>query len=438
MTILATRVSPEVLKLTLELRLDAAGAERLREALAEDKLAGVRRVQLDLARVSYLSSAALRVFLATHKTLVARGGGLEVVGATEYCRGVLEIAGFGGMFAAEGKGGGAQEPEKAAVATAGDWSRAEVVRGEWGTMKFLPGASEPGYIEIAGDIMDVLAARVTPGHVFSKRFSEKAYSIGLGGLGDTLDDYFTLMGEMITIGGTMVWLPCDGNDRPDFLIPQRDRGQVLLRTGFNASLAGAFHEQVEFTSAKPEGTTMSELYRLLFEQAKVRRKDYRGVIGLAMRAEMPAVFGAGVVRAPVAPNAPANGKLITDPSNFSTWFEFDKEPRHRGVTGLVAGCGIDLTMDLGGLNREWLERTFYVNPANKPAGGLTLHNHVVMFDRLPMPAEGFTLESEIASVVDRGEFRDMRHMLDASTVSRAAIGVLYAQDFRPDPECVAG
>jgi hypothetical protein len=263
-----------------------------------------------------------------------------------------------------------------------------------------------------------------------------AFSLGGGGLGDRLEEYFTLMGEMITIGGTMVWLPCDGNDRPDFLIPQRDRGQVLLRTGFNASLAGAFNEQAEFVSARPEGVTMSELYRLLFEQAKRRRKDFRGVIGLAMRAEMPAVFGAGVVRAPVAPNAPANGKLITDPDNFASWFEFDREPRHRGVTGLIAGCGIDLTMDLGGLNRECLERTFYVNPANKPASGLTLHNHVVMFDPQPMPAEGFTLESEIASVVERGEFRDMRHMLDASTVARAVIGLIYAQDFRRDRECV--
>ncbi|HWA85853.1 MAG TPA: STAS domain-containing protein [Opitutus sp.] len=438
MTISETRRTTNDLKLTLAGRLDSAGAEALRSALAPERLAGVRVVELELGGVNYLSSSALRVLLATHKLLGERGGGLRLVAVSEYCRSVLEIAGFGGMFGAGGGAAGEGESSGGEAARQADWSRAETVRGEWGTLRFLPGANEPGFVEIAGDIMDVLAARVTPGHLFSKRFSEKAYSIGLGGLGDRLDEYFTLMGEMITIGGTMVWLPCDGNDRPDFLIPQRDRGQVLLRTGFNASLAGAFNEQAEFTSAHPEGITMSELYRLLFDQAKARRRDYRGVIGLAMRAEMPAVFGAGVVRAPVAPNAPANGKLITDPSNFPTWFEFDREPRHRGVTGLIAGCGIDLTTDIGGLNRECLERTFYVNPANRPAGGLTLHNHVVMFDPLPMPADGFTLESEIASVVARGEFRDMRHMLDASTVARAVIGLIYAQDFRADADCIRG
>lgn len=430
MDITVRKPLPDVWEFTLALRLDSTGAARLQEALAPERVAKARIIRLDLAAVAYLSSAALRVFLATHKVLVARGGGLVLTRVPEYCRSVLEIAGFDAMIAAS------TEEVGAATEWARDWSRAETVRGEWGSLKFLPGSDKPGFIEIAGDIMDVLASRVTPAHVFSKTFSDKAYSIGLGGLGDRLDDYFTLMGEMITIGGTMVWLPCDGNDRPDFLIPHRDRGQVLLRTGFNASLAGAFNEQAEFVSARPEGATMSEIYRLLFDQAKARRPDFKGVIGLAMRAEMPAVFGAGVVRAPVASQAPANGKLITDPSNFASWFEFDKEPRHRGVTGLIAGCGIDLTTDLDGLDREYFERTFYVNPANKPAGGLTLHNHVVMFDPLPMPVDGFTLESEIASVVEHGEFRDMRHMLDASTVSRAVIGLIYAQDFRPDAECV--
>jgi anti-anti-sigma factor len=430
MTISGSRPQPDHLVLTLALRLDAAGAESLRQALTPEKIAEARIVELDLAGVSYLSSAALRVFLATHKLLLARGGGLVLTAVPEYCRSVLEIAGFADMMTQAG-GAGAT-----AATTTADWSAAETVRGEWGTLRYLPGAKEPGYIEIAGDIMDVLAARVTPAHVFSKKFSDKAYSIGLGGLGEKTADYFTLMGEMITIGGTMVWLPCDGNDRPDFLIPQRDQGQVLLRTGFNASLAGPFNEQIEFVSAWPQGATMSQLYRLLFEQAKKRRPDYRGVIGLAMRAEMPTVFGAGVVRAPVATQAPANGKLITDPSNFTEWFEFDREPRHRGVTGLVAGCGIDLTKDLSGLNRTHLERTFYINPANTGATNMTLHNHVVMFDPRPMPAAGFTLESEIASVVAEGDFRDMRHMLDASTISRAVIGVIYAQDFRPDRECV--
>lgn len=435
-------------------RLDVRGADSLNQKLSAAITPAVRHVVLDMAQVIYLSSAALRVFVFHYKERKAAGGSLVLAAVPEYARSVLEIAGFVGQLpitdsveaalASLAQESAGQPAPRSAGAPAGTVHAAstpfsvknvETHSDPRGVLLIQRGHDGPGFIEVAGDINDVLGSRVTPEHVFSKRFSHKAYSIGLGGLGAKLDDYFMLMGEMITIGGTMVWLPCDGEGRPDFLIPKNDEGQVLMRTGFNASLAGEFHDYISFTSANPEGVTMSELYRLLFDQAKRRRPEFKGAIGLAMRAEMPAVFGAGVVKAPVAPNKPANGKFITDPSNFPEWFEFDKEPRLCNVTGLVAGCGIDLTCDLSGYTEEFLRKTFYYNPANKGAADLTLHNHVVAFNPQPL-ATDFDLEGGIAAVVDNGEFLDMRHMLDASTVSRAIIGVIYADDFRPDPDCV--
>lgn len=426
------------------------------QALTDALTPGVVHVVLDMTQVTYLSSAALRVFVSTYKTRRAAGGSLVLAAVPEYAHSVLEIAGFvdllpmaasveaalaglGSLPVSTSAGAGAEPAFDSHAHGHGAPTdpRVETEITAKGALFIQRGHDGPGYIEVAGDINDVLAARVTPERVFSKQFSHKAYSIGLGGLGAELDDYFNLMGEMITIGGTMVWLPCDGRGQPDFLIPKNDAGQVLMRTGFNASLAGEFHDYIAFMSAKPEGVTMAELYRMLFEQAKKRRPEFKGAIGLAMRAEMPSVFGAGVVKAPVESNRPANGKFITDPSNFSEWFEFDKEPRHRGVTGLVAGCGIDLTCDLSVFTQEFLQKTFYYNPANKGAADLTLHNHVVAFNPQPL-ADGFDLEAGIAAVVDKGEFLDMRHMLDASTVSRAIIGVIYVDDFRPDAECARG
>jgi anti-anti-sigma factor len=439
---------PDVLVVEPVGRLDGRGADALSQTLVMSVTPAVKHVVLDLTGVVYLSSAALRVFVSTYKDRKAAGGSLVLAAVPEYAHSVLEIAGFAGVLpmaatvsdALAGLATTSPQTDSAGAAAVSTHSspadqRIETIVTDKGTLRIQRGHDGPGFIEVAGDINDVLASRVTPAHVFSKQFSHKAYSIGLGGLGAQLDDYFTLMGEMITIGGTMVWLPCDGHSQPDFLIPKNDSGQVLMRTGFNASLAGEFHDYVSFTSAKPEGVTMAELYRLLFEQAKKRRPDFKGALGFAMRAEMPAVFGAGVVKAPVEANKPANGKFITDPSNFTEWFEFDKEPRHRGVTGLVAGCGIDLTCDLSGFTQEFLQKTFYYNPANTGAADLTLHNHVVAFNPQPL-AEGFDLEAGIAAVVDKGEFLDMRHMLDASTVSRAIIGLIYVDDFRPDAECV--
>lgn len=434
-------------------RLDHHGSAELSAQLQGCKREERPHLVLDMSAVSYISSAALRVLVMEMKARQAGGGTLTLCGLQSYALNVIRIAGLEKALricedlpAALGAGGAGQAGGEPA-----DWTRAESTQGEWGRLRWLPGSGQPGGVEIAGDIEDVLAARVSPAHVFSKRFSHKAYSIGLGGLGGALEDYYPLMGEMMTVGGSMVWLPCDGHGVPDFLIPKNDQGQVLLRSGFNVSLSGAFNEYLLFESARPEGESIEGLYRILFDQARERRPDFKGAIGLAMRCQMPGLYGAGVVKAPVVENRPANGQPITAAENFGEWFEFDKTPRHQDVTGLIVGLGVDLSADHSAYDPDNFRRTFYINPANDEAAGetlikagqgkspsMSLHNHVVAFDPMPMPENHFTLEGEIQRVLDEGRFRDMRHLLDASTISRAVIGVIYVQDFFDDTDLVAG
>jgi hypothetical protein len=146
------------------------------------------------------------------------------------------------------------------------------------------------------------------------------------------------------------------------------------------------------------------------------------------------VFGSGGTKSPITANAPGNGKRIIDPENFAEWFEFDAEPRHRGVTGLISGVGVDLRSDLTRFNQENFQATFYKNPANHPALDCLLHNHGVFFDALPFADPARDLATEISEVVERGNFVDMRHLLDRTAVTRAFIGLIYVRDFRPDPE----
>jgi hypothetical protein len=51
---------------------------------------------------------------------------------------------------------------------------------------------------------------------------------------------------------------------------------------------------------------------------------------------------------------------------------------------------------------------------------------------MPMPAKAVSLEQEIKNVVEKGEFVDMRHLLDSSAIRSALIGVNYIQEFRND------
>jgi len=404
-------------------RLDAHGSAQVEPVLFG--LNSRSTVILDLAGVDYLSSAGIRLFVVMHKRLNTSGGLLVLVGLQRYCREVLKVSGLEKHFAVF-------DTVEAALADLGE--AADTWEREIGKFTFQAGSGEPGGIEVLGRIEDVLAARITPELVRAKTFSAKEYSIGLGALGPNVEDVMPLLGEMITMGGTMVWLPTDGHDTPDFLVPRQESDEVLIRTGFNVSMYGKFNEYIEFQAAREEGATLEEIYLALFDLARKRRPDFRGALTLAMRAEMGQVLGCGVVKSPIAAQAPENGLWITDPSNYGNWFEADESPRHRDVSGLICGLGVDLSADLSGFDQEHLGATFYINPGNqKPAEGRAkLHNHGVFFNPFPLGERPLELEREIQSIVDEGQFIDMRHLFDRTTVCWALIGVVYVQDFRPD------
>ncbi|MGH8047077.1 MAG: STAS domain-containing protein [Chthoniobacterales bacterium] len=406
-------------------RLGAGESVGLQEALDAVFVKPVRNLVLNLQDVTYLSSASLRVFLQSRRAATQRGGQFVLAGVQPYCREVLRISGLDDSFAIFETGA-----EALATLDPGQ-SRREL---PLGIFDFTPGSDEPGAIEVLGHIDDVLESRVTEGMLKAKAFSAKGYSLGLGGLGASDAEVMPLLGEMITIGGTMVWLPTDGKDTPDFMIPKGDSELVKIRTAFNASLAGAFNEFVHFRAASAEGASLTEFYRALFDLAKERRPDFRGAIGIAMRADVSAAYGSGVTKSPIAANKPANGKQIIAPENFAEWFEFDTEPKQRGVTGLISGVGVDLRADLSVFDAEHFAATFYRNPANQPALDCLLHNHGVFFDALPFPDPPRDLHAEIQSVVEEGNFVDMRHLLDRTAITRALAGLIYVQDFRPDAE----
>ncbi len=405
-------------------RLDAHGASEIEPELAA--IVARSAVVMDVTEVSYISSAGIRIFVDLHKKLHAQGGRLLIAGLQTYCREVMKVAALDKFF---------QIFETVDVALAETGTTLDFRKTDCGSFIFHHGSDEPGSIEVLGHIEDVLAARITPAHVRNKKFFAKAYSLGLGGLGPSVEAVMPLMGEMMTMGGTMVWLPTDGNDTPDFLVPQKDSETVVIRTGFNASLAGKFNEYIEFEAGASGGATLGDIYAALFALARERRPDYRGALGLAMRAEVGQVYGSGAVKAPILSQAPENGKWITDPSNYPSWFEVDETPRHRDVTGLICGIGVDLDADLSSFNAEYLNATFYINPGNKGSDSHgRLHNHGVFFSPFPLGEKPWSLEREIQSVVEGGEFVDMRHLFDKTTILWALIGIIYVQDFRADTE----
>jgi anti-sigma B factor antagonist len=76
-------------------RIDTVTAPEFAAAIALD---GVKEVVFDLADVDYISSAGLRIFLATHQKMTASGGGMTLTRVRPIVREIFDIVGFSDVF----------------------------------------------------------------------------------------------------------------------------------------------------------------------------------------------------------------------------------------------------------------------------------------------------------------------------------------------------
>lgn len=84
--------------LALAGRLDGLASPELERKVDAVFSAGARRLVLDCSQLAYVSSAGLRVFLATAKRFKAAGGKAVFAGLTGPVREIFELSGFLGVL----------------------------------------------------------------------------------------------------------------------------------------------------------------------------------------------------------------------------------------------------------------------------------------------------------------------------------------------------
>ena len=87
------------LEIALEGRLDTMTAPELDAELNKD-MPGADSLVLDFSKLDYISSAGLRVLLATHKVM-SKKGGLKITNVNEIVQEVFEVTGFADILTIE-------------------------------------------------------------------------------------------------------------------------------------------------------------------------------------------------------------------------------------------------------------------------------------------------------------------------------------------------
>ena len=429
------QVHGTILLLQLSGRLDAFGAKQLQEQVTAALQADIRGVVLDLAAVPYLSSAGIRVFISLYRQLQPSGGLVALAAVTPYCKEILELAGLAGSTQmpllenqAEALSWCARQFWRSRSVR--QWDQLEVAESEHGSLRFLPGSDNEGAVLVSGSLTDVLHARTNDKLLSRQQAANGAFSLGIGGLGQEASQVTPVLGPVLTLGSSLVWLPTDGNETPDFVVPDATGKGLTFFSAYHASFGGAFHEYLWFESSTADGVTLGNLCRWLFELSAKRRQDFKGALSFSFWADCAALLGWGLRHPPLAVHAPSNGKPITHRDNASEWITVDREPRHRDVTVLGCALAVDLTRDLSVYEADEFNACFYLNPANIGGKRELIQADAVVFESLPAPDRDQSLDAVMKHILSNGEFRDMRALQEQTRFTRALIGVNCVQVFR--------
>ena len=87
------------LKIILEGRLDTTTAPQLEEQL-NSALEGITDLKFDLAKLEYISSAGLRVLLASQKTMNKQGS-MVISNASDEVKEIFDVTGFSDILTIE-------------------------------------------------------------------------------------------------------------------------------------------------------------------------------------------------------------------------------------------------------------------------------------------------------------------------------------------------
>jgi anti-anti-sigma factor len=372
------RPQGEDLELAVEGRLDGYWSQHLATAVDEVLREGTRHLRLNLAQVSYISSAGIRVLLSAHLQFAAVEGSLRVVEPSAAVRQVLDLAGLAALLAGEGPPASATPSEGRPIAGTGF----EVYEGDAGGLD----------CEVLGfpELLD--GAAFTAKHCHSLSVGENVLALGIGAFGDGFDACQDRFGEFVGVAGGVACQPTDGTNFPDYMMAS---GSLVPRVTALYALRcqGEFGRLLRFESKAAHGPLpLSQIVETCLDAAGVES------VGLVMLAESAGLLGASLKRSPVSRGDEESVFAVPE---IRQWLAFSPQRTHARTLALVAGVAAR-------------KRTLALRSLLRPMGSGShafAHLHAAAFGYRPLEKGRIDLKTAVRSLFDGGGLQGVLHLL---------------------------
>lgn len=212
-------------------RLDGFRAGQFASELERLIQAGDRQIRLDLAEVSYLSSAGIGVLVKYHQDLKKREGSLVVTVASTPVQKVLEMAKLAALVTVAPGGqravsGGPLPQAEATLHVELLDQRARLRRRIIGNPEVLRG---------------VLAQESRAERL---RVGGALFVLGIGAFGSEFRQCCDRFGDFLAVGSSAAYMPSDGSNVPDYLV---GGGEMVVL--YAEVCEGAFSHRIQFRTA---------------------------------------------------------------------------------------------------------------------------------------------------------------------------------------------
>jgi anti-anti-sigma factor len=370
-------------------RLDREGAEHLSQSLEELLRDGVRSVAIDLATVTYISSAAATVLSRWQQELAVLRGEVQLTSLPPAVRESLAILGWDSRFEMSPGSETGSGPMDLRLSS---WQMPATIarNGEYQMSACVPDGTlhcrrhgHPdwlSHVPLGPDDCDVVA------------LPANSFGLGLGAIGGGYDDCRDRLGELLAVAGCVAHFPNDGARMADYLVGD---GEVAPRAVLASGLTceGAFSKLVRF-SAKPDVDAVP-----LSEVAGVCLDAVGGAAaGMVIAAETLGLSGARIRRSPAAPDA---SPLEFDVSALRDWLSFAPERASSLTTTLAAG--VIARAPEGPL-------AAHLRPLGW-SGSLYGHFHAAVFSYRPLPQRTVELGLLARGLFKDHQLRDVLHLV---------------------------
>ena len=363
-------------------RLDERWAGHLADALDAVIRDGAHHIRLNLAAVSYLGSAGIRVLVGFHKKLHEIEGSFAVTEPSDMVRKILDLTRLTPMLMS-----GAPRAAEPGPAPPRKLDR------ENASYEILDiGPPGPLKCRAIGDPSLLSQAGYREAHARSVPFAPSTMGLGLGAFGSGFADCRNRYGEFLAVAGTAAYLPTDGSSTPDYLV---STGNFVPEVSvlYGVACEGRFPTLARFEAAKQaRAISLSELATAALE---IAGSETAAIVVLA---ETVGLVGACLRKSPVADDPGTS--LFTYPG-IRSWISFAAEPAYTGSLCLIVGVASRSSVPA-------LDRML------RPIGrdqGITGHFHATTFPYRPIKKGEIDLNTTVKALLDTQPPQGILHLL---------------------------